>query len=71
MSSRVKPVNYAISLYDLEMGGSYSYQGTVKIDLDVKKDTKEIVLNALQIKIHSVEILLERSKSKLEPSCSR
>jgi hypothetical protein len=25
----VKPINYAISIYDLELGGAFSYQGTV------------------------------------------
>lgn len=63
----MKPINYAISLYDLEFGGSYSYQGTVKIDLDVKKDTREIVLNALQLKIYSAEVVTTHTKSR----CSR
>ncbi|KAI9792331.1 MAG: hypothetical protein M1816_002556 [Peltula sp. TS41687] len=60
----VKPINYAISLYDLELGGAFSYQGTVKIDLDVKKNTQEIVLNAVQLKIHSAEVVTEHTKTE-------
>lgn len=59
----VKPVNYDISLHDLELGGSYSYHGTVKIDLEVRKNTTEIVLNTLQLKIGRAEVRLEGSKS--------
>ena len=59
---RVKPVHYAISLFDLELGGAYSYQGTVKIDVHVKKLTTEIVLNAVQLKIHSAKLLLDNTK---------
>ena len=62
--SSVKPVNYDISLHDLELGGSYSYHGTVKIDLEVRKNTTEIVLNTLQLKIGRAEVRLEGSKCK-------
>ena len=55
-SLSVKPVNYDISLYDLELGGSFSYHGTVKIHLRVQKPTKNIVINALQLKIKSAKI---------------
>ena len=51
--SRVKPVNYDISIYDLELGGAFSYQGAVTIEMEIRKPTKEIVLNAHQLKIHS------------------
>ncbi|KAI9831218.1 MAG: hypothetical protein M1819_005146 [Sarea resinae] len=60
----VKPINYAISLYDLELGGEYSYQGTVKIDANIIKGTKNIVLNSYQLKIHDAEIFTEHSKTK-------
>ena len=59
---RVKPVHYAISLFDLELGGAYSYQGTVKIDVHVKKPTTDIVLNAVQLKIHGASLLLDNAK---------
>lgn len=49
-------MNYNISLYDLELGGGFSYQGTVKIDLQVKDATRKIVLNAHQLKVHDAEV---------------
>jgi aminopeptidase N len=52
----VKPVHYDISLYDLELEGNFRYGGTVKIDLEVTRTTKEITLNALELKLHSAEI---------------
>jgi aminopeptidase N len=60
----IKPVNYDISLYDLEMGGSYSYQGTVTITAKIVKSTREIVLNAHQLKIHSSEVSIEHTKTQ-------
>ncbi|KAF2840379.1 hypothetical protein M501DRAFT_1002726 [Patellaria atrata CBS 101060] len=60
----VKPSNYAISLYDLEYGGDFSYQGTVKIALEILKTTKKIVLNSLQLKIHSAELKTEHTKTE-------
>lgn len=60
----VKPSHYAISLYDLEHGGAFSYQGTVTIDLEIKKSSKEIVLNANQLKIHSAELKTEHTKTE-------
>lgn len=60
----VKPVNYAVSLYDLEFLGDWGYQGTVKIDLDIKKAGKEIVLNAKELVIHAAELFTEQSKTQ-------
>jgi aminopeptidase N len=64
----VKPINYAISLYDLELGGEYGYQGTVKVDLNVLRAAKEIVLNAHELKIHSAQI---HSTQLSRNACSR
>jgi hypothetical protein len=60
----VKPVNYQLSLYDLEFLGNWSYQGTVKIDLEVLKSAKEIVLNANQLVIHSAALSTEDAKTE-------
>ncbi|KAI9846194.1 MAG: hypothetical protein M1837_004308 [Sclerophora amabilis] len=60
----IKPTHYDISLYDLELGGAFSYQGTVAIDIAIKKSTKEVVLNAHELKIHSGEIQVEHSKTE-------
>ena len=52
----IKPVHYAISIHKLELGGAFSFQGTVKIDVEVKKPVKEVVLNAYQLEVHSAKI---------------
>ncbi|MCJ1285352.1 hypothetical protein MMC26_004692 [Xylographa opegraphella] len=56
LPSSIKPTNYDISLYDLELGGSYSYQGTVKIDLSCHEATRDIILNTIELKLHSAGI---------------
>ena len=61
----MKPTNYAISLYDLELGGAFSYQGTVKIDIDIKRSTTEVVLNANQLKVSSAEVIVDHTKSEM------
>lgn len=55
---RVKPSHYNVSLYDLEFGGKFTYQGTVTIDLkiDNSEQFNDIVLNAYQLKLHSAEL---------------
>ena len=59
----VKPTNYSVSLYDLKNGEPWTYQGTVAIDLEVKKSTKTITLNTHQLKIHSAEVHSEAGKT--------
>lgn len=60
----VKPSNYAISLYDLEFGGAFGYQGTVTISSEIRNPTKEIVLNAHQLKIHEASVVTEHTKTQ-------
>jgi hypothetical protein len=60
----VKPTNYALSLYDLKFLGDWSYQGTLKIDLEVKKAAKEILLNLNQLVVHSAELTTEQTKTQ-------
>lgn len=52
----MKPKRYGISLYNLELGGSWGYNGTVKIDATVSKPTKEIVLNVKEISVEKAEV---------------
>ncbi|KAJ5095184.1 hypothetical protein N7532_007475 [Penicillium argentinense] len=52
-----KPVNYHVSLFDLQLGGSWGYKGIVKIDLKVTRATKEIVLNSKDIEVQGAEVL--------------
>jgi aminopeptidase N len=60
----IKPINYDISIYDIELGGNFTYQGTVSILATVVRTSKEIVLNSHQIKIHSAEVQLEHTKTQ-------
>ncbi|GAB7354847.1 hypothetical protein MBLNU459_g5224t3 [Dothideomycetes sp. NU459] len=60
----VKPSHYKLSLFDLELGGGWSYQGKVDIDVEVKEETKEITLNAHLLKIHGAEIATEQGKTE-------
>lgn len=52
----MKPKRYGISLYNLELGGSWGYSGTVKIDVSVSKPTKEIVLNVKEVNVANAEV---------------
>jgi len=63
LSDDVKPTNYAISLFDLQQGEPWTYQGTVKIELEVKKSTKSITLNTHELKVHSAEVSSEAGKT--------
>jgi aminopeptidase N len=60
----VKPINYDLSLYDLEFGGAFSYQGTVAILAKIVRSTNEIILNTHQLIIHSAEVSVEQAKSQ-------
>jgi len=55
----VKPINYDISIFDLELGGAFSYQGIVDITVKIKQPIKEVVLNTHQLKIHSATVSTE------------
>ncbi|KAJ9288246.1 hypothetical protein DTO280E4_6045 [Paecilomyces variotii] len=63
-----KPIHYDLSLFDLEFGGSWSYKGVVKIDLDVTKPTKQIVLNSKEIDVQSAEILAKDGSASAKAS---
>lgn len=52
----MKPIDYDLSLYDLELGGAFTFQGVLKITLNIKKPIKEILLNAHQLKVNSASI---------------
>jgi hypothetical protein len=49
-------VHYDISLFNLELGGAWTYHGIVKIDLKVISPTGELVLNSEEIEVKSAEI---------------
>lgn len=61
----VKPVNYDLSIHDLEFGGDFNYQGTVSILARIIRSTNEIVLNSHQLVIHSADVSVEQAKSQM------
>jgi aminopeptidase N len=56
VDSRIKPINYNLSLFDLEFGGKWGYSGLVKIDAKVAEPTEEIVINTKELEIQSAEV---------------
>lgn len=64
LPDNIKPIHYDISIYDIELGGSFSYQGTVSIISQVVTSSREIVLNSHQLRIHSAEVHLPHIKTE-------
>ena len=56
LPSTLTPFHYELSLYDVEMGGSFTFQGTVKIHARIILECNEITLNANQLNISSAEV---------------
>lgn len=56
LPTHIKPLNYSLSLCNLKFGGDWGYDGTVKIESKVAKETDEIVLNVKEINIGDVSI---------------
>ncbi|KAL4870169.1 hypothetical protein BDV12DRAFT_62326 [Aspergillus spectabilis] len=57
LPSEVKPNHYGITLFDLQLGGLWSYKGIVKISAKVNGPTKEVVLNSKDIEVQHAEVL--------------
>jgi hypothetical protein len=53
----IKPVNYDLSLFNLEFVGTWSYDGLVKIASKVKQATNELVINTNELDIKGAEVL--------------
>ncbi|KAL8747884.1 MAG: hypothetical protein Q9190_000270 [Brigantiaea leucoxantha] len=65
LPTNVKPLHYDLTLEpNFE---NFSYEGTVKIDVDVKDDTSSISLNSLELDIHSTTVLAGGSKIASSP----
>ncbi|PQE12886.1 hypothetical protein CJF30_00002794 [Rutstroemia sp. NJR-2017a BBW] len=59
----IKPFHYALSIYDIELGGGFSYQGTVGIHSKITRATREITLNAHLLEVHEAEVTLDAGKT--------
>ncbi|KAK3701560.1 hypothetical protein LTR37_015414 [Vermiconidia calcicola] len=63
LSDDVKPTNYTISLFDLQQGEPWTYQGQCDIDLQIKNSVKSITLNTHELKLHSASLAAESGKN--------
>ncbi|KAL1311069.1 hypothetical protein AAFC00_001278 [Neodothiora populina] len=63
LPNTLKPINYNLSLFDLEFE-SWTYQGKVDIEVEIKENTSEAVLNTHQLKIHGAEISTSQGKTQ-------
>lgn len=61
LPSHIKPINYDLSLTNLEFGGSWGYDGLVKIEAHVSP-TQEVVINTKELKITGVTVLDSNGK---------
>jgi aminopeptidase N len=61
---RAKPTHYNLAIHDIEFGGKFGYQGTVRITLNLNgaEGSNEIVLNTNQLKIQSAELKTDGTK---------
>ncbi|CAM1510513.1 Fc.00g008480.m01.CDS01 [Cosmosporella sp. VM-42] len=55
LPDNVKPSHYTLSLRDLDFK-TWTYKGTVTIDSEIVKSTKEIILNTLNLKLFNAKI---------------
>ncbi|KAF7593156.1 hypothetical protein BBP40_011869 [Aspergillus hancockii] len=62
-----KPVHYNVSLFDLQLGGSWGYKGIVKIESKITRPTKEIVLNSKDIEVQQAEVFRKDEPSPDTP----
>ncbi|CRK35808.1 hypothetical protein BN1708_019814, partial [Verticillium longisporum] len=63
----IKPSHYVVSLRELDFK-NWTYQGTVRqvanhpIDVEVIKPTKEVVINALELKLSKASVTVTQNK---------
>ncbi|KAM0278728.1 hypothetical protein ACHAQH_005022 [Verticillium albo-atrum] len=58
----IKPSHYVVSLRELDFK-NWTYKGTVSIDVEVVKPTKEVVINALELKLSKASVTVTQNKS--------
>lgn len=56
LPNTVKPINYNINLFGLELGGGFAFHGAVTIEIDIRTAVQEITLNAHELEINSATI---------------
>jgi aminopeptidase N len=61
LPDNVKPVHYNVSLRDLEFE-TWTYKGTVTIDSEIVKPTKQVILNTLELKLSGAKATVQHTK---------
>lgn len=59
----VKPVHYDLAIYNLDIKG-FTYDGSVKINLELNEKTQSISLNSKELKITEGSVQVEGSSCK-------
>lgn len=59
----VKPVHYDLAIFDLDTK-EFTYNGSVKISLELKQKTSFILLNSKELNISEGSVQVEGSKCK-------
>lgn len=49
-------MHYDISLRDLDFGGEFSFRGEVRIEIQIREVSNEIVLNSHELSINGAKI---------------
>ncbi|KAF7561600.1 hypothetical protein G7046_g2545 [Stylonectria norvegica] len=62
LPDNVKPSHYNLSLRDLEFK-TWTFKGTVTVDAEIVKPTKEIILNTLDLKLFNAKVSVDSAKS--------
>ncbi|CAM9020297.1 unnamed protein product [Wickerhamomyces anomalus] len=63
LPGNVKPVHYDLEVSNIQVNNN-SFEGKVKIELDIKEDTDQIVLHALDIKFKQTELSYSVTKTE-------
>ncbi|KAH8805355.1 peptidase family M1-domain-containing protein [Xylogone sp. PMI_703] len=54
--SHIKPVHYSLRIFDLELGGKFSYKGNVQIHFRSTADVKDIMVNICGLQVYRAEV---------------
>ncbi|ETS77466.1 hypothetical protein PFICI_11340 [Pestalotiopsis fici W106-1] len=65
LPENVKPSHYSLSISSLEFK-DWTYQGKVTIDVQIAEPTKDIIINAIELKLASAKLTLSQNKGTQE-----
>ena len=65
LPAAIKPINYNLSLFDLEFGGKWGYSGFIKIDAKVSEEVDKIVINTKELEIQKAKVLSKDGNTEI------